>query len=96
MALKARPPHLVAEGVLLGRLHHARTLPAQLRHQRLQLGRAHGRAVVIAAQPLQRDVDGTVRPGAPDAWTSQRVSGLTLVLWSSCCTVVSKMAATAA
>ena len=91
--------HLVAEGVLLGRLHHARALPAQLRHQRLQLGRAHRRAVVTAAQPPQRDVNGTVRPGAPNACIRHPTSGVSFV-WirhqplelgcACCCTVIPK------
>ena len=47
---------LVAEEVLLGGLHHASALPAQLRHHRLDLCGTHSRAIVRGAQALQRNV----------------------------------------
>ena len=80
-AIAGKRARLVAEGVLLRRLHHARALPPQLRHHGPQLGRAHGRAVVAAAQPRQRNVPAAERARAPDACAAQGVSVGTLSAW---------------
>lgn len=59
--------HLVAEQVLLGGLHHAGALPAQLRYDRPELGCAHGHSVVARAQALQRYVHRTEGARTPNA-----------------------------
>lgn len=73
-------PHLVAEQVLLGGLHHAGALPAQLCYDRLKLGCAHGYPIVPRAQALQRYVHRTEGARAPNACTMRAgllVSGIT-------------------